>query len=46
MFFRLIELIVALYYGAVAEADAKNMALTKPPLETTVARDVPCECTV
>ena len=43
MFFRLIELIIALYYGAVAEADAKNTALTKPPLESTVDRDVPCE---
>lgn len=43
MFFRLIELIIALYYGALEDPDSMDSMGTKPPLESSVDREVPCE---
>ena len=40
MFYRLVELIIALYYGALDESDGKDTRVTKPPAETSVDREV------
>ena len=40
MFYRLVELIIALYYGALDESDGKDTRVTKPPAETSADREV------
>ena len=42
MFFRLVELIIALYYGALDDSDDKDTATLKTPMESSVDRDESC----